>query len=316
MVSIIPPGQLVFGMQLPVQAQSLVFAEPWESTAGPAELAQVAQAADRHGMFYVGVCDHVAIPREYAKRMGTTWYDTIATLAWIAAQTEHVRLLSHVFVLAYRSPLVAAKSFSTLDHLSGGRVIAGVGAGHVEAEFAAVGADFARRGPVLDESLAGFTAALEDEYPVLDGEVSGLGARPRPAQTPRPPVWVGGSSPAAVRRAGRSADGWLPQGTPREDMPQLIAMLHEERKATHGDVGGDDGVEIGAITEWLYVGTPSWDVGRPCISGSAQQLAEDLREYGAMGVSHLQVRFPSRSVDELVDQVAAFGDAVGPLLRR
>src|SRR5437867_6465655 len=135
MAAILEPGRLVYGMQLPVQAQSTYFVEPWEREAGADELAAVAAACDESGFFYVAVCDHVAVPRDRADAMGTTWYDPIATLSWLAARTERVRLLSHVYVLPYRHPLVSAKAFATLDALSGGRAIAGVGAGHVAAEF-------------------------------------------------------------------------------------------------------------------------------------------------------------------------------------
>ena len=138
------------------------------------------------------------------------------------------------------------------------------------------------------------------------GAVDGMQLAPRAVQSPRPPLWVGGSAPAAVRRAARLADGWLPQGTPLEQMPALVELYRGER--------GDDGGDIGAITQWLYVGTPAWDVGRPCVSGPPEQLADALRAWAAVGVNHLQVRFPSRDVAELVEQVEAFGAEVGPLL--
>ena len=300
MAPIVPPGALVYGIQLPVQAQSRYFVEPWELTAGPAEVAAVAQAADRGGFFYVAVCDHVVIPDDLASRMSAVWWDTVATLSWLAAQTTTTRLLSSVFNLTYRHPLVAAKSFATLDLLSGGRAIIGVGAGHVEKEFAALGVDFASRGRALDDAMR-----VLDEV-LTKGAIDGMQLAPRPVRQPRPPLWVGGSAPAAVRRAARLADGWLPQGTPLDQMPALVDLYRAER----GDASGD----IGAITEWLYVGTPSWEVNRPCVSGSAEQVADALREWAKVGVNHLQVRFPSRDVGELVDQVEAFGAEVGPLL--
>ena len=300
MPPIVPPGRLVYGLQLPVQAQSRYFVEPWELEAGPAEVAQVAQACDRGGFFYVAVCDHVAIPSDLAPRMSAVWWDTVATLSWLAAQTTSTRLLSSVFNLTYRHPLVAAKSFATLDLLSGGRVIVGVGAGHVEKEFAALGVDFAARGRLLDEALPVFTEALRT------GRHGDMELEPRAVQQPRPPVWLGGAAPVAVRRAARLADGWLPQGTPLEPMPDLVATYRHAR--------GDDTGDIGAITEWLYVGTPSWDVDRPCVSGSAEEVADSLRRWGKVGVNHLQVRFPSRDVGELVEQVERFGAEVGPLL--
>ncbi|MBV9291922.1 MAG: TIGR03619 family F420-dependent LLM class oxidoreductase [Frankiales bacterium] len=300
MAPIVPPGELVYGIQLPVQAQSKYFVEDWELSAGPAEVAAVAQAADRAGFFYVAVCDHVAIPDELVPRMSAVWWDTIATLSWIAAQTTRTRLLSSVFNLTYRHPLVAAKSFGTLDVLSGGRVIIGLGAGHVEKEFEAVGVDFAGRGQLLDEGIGVLDRAL------AEGSVDGMAVEPRPVQTPRPPIWIGGGAPAAVRRAARLADGWLPQGTPLDDMPPLVDLFRSER----GDATGD----IGAISDWIYVGEPAWDLNRTCIAGSPEQIADALRAWAKVGVNHLQVRFPSRSADELVDQVTAFGEQVGPLL--
>jgi probable F420-dependent oxidoreductase len=300
MPPIVPPGKVVFGMQLPVQAQSKTFVEPWEPAAGPTEIAEVALAADRAGFFYVGVCDHVAIPAEVSPRMGATWYDTVATLSWLAAQTTTIRLLSSVFNLTYRHPLVTAKSFATLDLLSGGRTIVGVGVGHLEKEFAALGVDFATRGQAGDKSLVVLEQALRT------GVVDDMEIAPRAVQHPRPPIWVGGAAPAAVRRAARPADGWLPQGTPLDQMPEMVELYRHER--------GDDTGDIGAITEWLYVGDPTWDLNRTATTGSAEQIAESLRRWAAVGVNHLQVRFASRSADELIDQVTAFGTTVGPLL--
>lgn len=312
-VQIIPEGRLVYGMQLPVQAQSKMFAAPWEADSGPDELVRMAQRADEAGFFYIAVCDHVAIPRSLAPAMGTTWYDTIATLSFLAGVTSRVHLLSHVFVLAYRHPLVSAKSFATLDALSKGRAIVGVGAGHVADEFAALGADFRRRGELLDEAIDVLAAGLTDEFPNVDGPtwpVHDVGIAPRPVREPRPPIWIGGSSRPAIRRAATRGDGWLPQGTPRRDMPGQIAFLLEHRKT----VRGDDPIDLGTITEFLYVGTPSWDVAAGTVRGKPEEIASSLREFAAMGVNHLQVRFQSRTCDELLDQMAAFGAEVAPLL--
>lgn len=305
MPPIVPPGEVVAGMQLPVQAQSTFFVEDWELSAGPAEIAQIAQAADRSGFFYVGVCDHVVIPDDLAPAMSAVWYDTIATLGWIAGQTTQTRLLSSVFNVAYRHPLVTANSFATLDALSGGRAILGVGAGHVEKEFAALGVDFASRGKTLDEGLRVLDEVLRT------GVLDGMQLQPRPVQSPRPPFWVGGGAPAAVRRAARLADGWLPQGTPLDKMPDLVALYREER----GKAGFDEGSgDIGAIAPWLYVGSPSWDIDRPAVTGTPDEVIAALKKWSDVGVNHLQVRFPSRSADELVEQIEAFGEQVLPHL--
>ncbi|WP_431774799.1 TIGR03619 family F420-dependent LLM class oxidoreductase [Streptomyces cucumeris] len=316
---VLPSGRLSYGMQLPVQSQSTLYAESWEAAAGPADLLALARAADRLGFAYLAVCDHVAIPRRLAGAMGTVWYDPVATLGALAAATERIRLLSHVAVAALRHPLLNAKQYATLDHLSGGRLILGVGAGHVREEFDALGVDFAARGPLLDESIDALKALLgPEEFPDFRGEwftFSGLAVAPRPVQSPRPPIWVGGSSPAAVRRAAVRGDGWLPQGDPRELLPGQIARLRALReKAAEEDPECAEPLEIGAITEPLYVGAPGWEVGRRTLSGVPDRLAESLRAYAAMGVDQIQVRFRSRGRAELLDQMAAFTADVAPHL--
>lgn len=304
---------LRYGMQLPVQSQSALYAEGWEAGAGPADLLAVARAADAAGFDYLASCDHVAIPHRLAAAMSTVWYDPVATLAYLAAATERVRLLSHVAIVGLRHPLVTAKQYATLDHLSGGRLVLGVGAGHVREEFEALGVDFRRRGAVLDECLDALRAALgPEEFPEHHGkryDFEGLGQRPRPAQA-RVPVWVGGSSPAAVRRAALKGDGWLPQGDPRDRLPGQIARIRELRE--QAKVPGP--FTVGAITEPLYAGTPRWDVGRRTLAGAPWELAESLRAYRAMGVDQIQVRFRSRDRGELTDQIAAFGAEVAPEL--
>ncbi|SOR81095.1 Alkanesulfonate monooxygenase [Streptomyces chartreusis NRRL 3882] len=304
---------LAYGIQLPVQSQSTLYAEPWEAAAGPGDLLAVARAADRAGFAYLASCDHVAIPRRLASAMSTVWYDPVATLAFLAAATERTRLLSHVAVVGLRHPLLSAKQYATLDHLSGGRLILGVGAGHVLEEFEALGADFERRGAVLDESIDALRAALgAEEFPEHHGKLydfEGLGQRPRPAQD-RVPLWVGGSSPAAVRRAALKGDGWLPQGDPRDQLPDRIARIRRLRE----EAGTEGPFTVGAIAEPLYVGAPGWEVGRRTVSGPAERIAESLRAYRAMGVDQVQVRFRSRSRDELVGQIQQFGEEVAPLL--
>ncbi|MCA6096002.1 TIGR03619 family F420-dependent LLM class oxidoreductase [Streptomyces sp. SCA3-4] len=311
---VLPEGRLSYGLQLPVQAQSTLFTEPWEATAGPAELRETARAADRLGFAYVATCDHVAVPRRLAAAMGTVWYDPVATLAHLAAVTERVLLLSHVAVAALRHPLLTAKQYATVDRLAGGRLVLGVGAGHVREEFEALGVDFGRRGALLDETVDALKAALgPEEFPAFRGDrfaFHGLGQAPRPARTPRPPLWVGGSSPAALRRAAQRGDGWLSQGDARDRLPGRIAHLRRLRE----EAGRTGPFAVGAIAEPLYVGGPGWDPGPRTLTGDAQELAASLRAYGEMGADQIQVRFRSRDVTELLDQMAAFAADVAPHL--
>jgi probable F420-dependent oxidoreductase len=301
---------LMFGMQLPIQSQSSLYAEAWEKDAGVDALVAVAQAADGAGFTYVAVCDHVAVPRRLANAMGTTWYDTIATLGMLAGVTSQTKLMSHISVLPFRHPLLSAKAFATLDHLSKGRLIIGVGTGHVVEEFAQLGVPFEKRGRLLDEAIDALDVLLSEEFPTFHGETwsfDDAGQTPRPVQKPRPPIWVGGSSPAAIRRAATRGDGWLPQGTPRAKLPEQIATLRSIR--------GDKPIVIGCNCEFCYVGTPSWDVGKHTITGSPDAIASSLRAYPEMGVNQLQVRFRSRDAAELCDQMRSFAADVMPLVR-
>ena len=312
-VPVIPEGTLAYGLLLPVVAQTTLLAQPWESSAGTEEIRRVAVAADRAGFFYVAAPDHVCIPKSHAAAMSTTWYDTIATLGFVAAATTRVRLLSSIYVLPYRHPLMVAKAFATLDVLSGGRVILGTGAGHVEREFETLGVPFKRRGKLLDESIDAITAAFLDEFPTHSGPTwtfEGVGLRPRPVQQPRPPIWVGGSTPAALRRAAERGDGWIPQGTTREQLPAAIATIREHRARTRGGAP----IDLGAGSVLTYVGRPSFDVPPATRTGSGAELAAPLRELRALGVGHVPIRFVTRSCDELVAQIEAFGAEVAPHL--
>jgi probable F420-dependent oxidoreductase len=312
-VQIIPPGTLVYGMQLPVAAQSTAFAASWEADAGAEEIRRVAEACDRSGFFYVAVSDHVCVTRQAAAAMSTTWYDTVATLGFLAAATRHVRLLSYVYVLPYRHPLMTAKAFSTLDALSGGRVILGAGAGHLQGEFDTLGVDFDERGRLLDESIDLVAEAFINEYPEHEGPtwiVRDRGQCPRPLQKPRPPIWVGGSTKGALRRAARRGDGWLPQGVPEMGMEKAIAFIHDERQRHRGG----EPIELGMNSPFLYVGKPNFETGPNTLSGSAEQIGAELRQRKKLGIAHMGVRFRSRSCDELIEQIERFGSEVGPLL--
>ncbi|GAA0486285.1 TIGR03619 family F420-dependent LLM class oxidoreductase [Streptomyces sp. NPDC046215] len=311
---VLPEGRLSYGMQLPVTSLSTLYAEPWEVEGGPADLRETARAADRLGFAYLATCDHVAIPARLAAAMGTTWYDPVATLAHLAAVTERTLLLSHVAVAALRHPLALAKQYATVDRLADGRLVLGVGAGHVREEFEALGVDFRRRGAILDETVDALKAALgPGEFPEFHGgrfAFRGLGQAPRPARTPRPPFWVGGSSPAALRRAALRGDGWLSQGDRRAELPGRIAELRRLRE----EAGRGGPFAVGVISEALYVGDPGWETGARTLTGRAETIAESLRAYRVMGADQIQVRFRCRGLSELLDQMEAFATGVAPLL--
>lgn len=312
-MGIVPAGRLVWGVQLPVVAQSKMVASPWERGLGAGPLVAAAKAADAAGAFYVAVCDHTAIPRPAAETMSTTWYHPFVTLSYLAAVTKSTRLMTNVLVGPYRHPLETAKAVSTLDEMSGGRALLGVGAGHVPGEFEALGVDFEGRGGALDEAIDLLREAFAHEYPDFDGptfHVHDVGSAPRPVQE-HLPIWVGGSSKPALRRAAERGDGWIPQGTPRDKMPEQIDYLHRHRDEARP--GAE--VEIGAMVG-CHVGPADWDVPRGALVGEPEEIVESYNEYGTWGVSHLQVKLHARSLDEYCDQLAAFGESVAPHLMR
>jgi len=297
-------AKLAFGMVLPVQAQSVLMAEPWEASGTTDDLAEVAAACDRHGFDNVSVCDHVAVPRELAPTMGTMWYDPVATLGWLAARTSRVKLLSQIYVLPFRHPLQTAKAFSTLDALSGGRVILGVGLGHVAAEFELLGVSFSERGTRTSEAISQVRVAFAEEW-----GCPGFGQAPRPVQPGGPPIWVGGSSAPARRRAAELGDGWLPQGRPVGGMTAAVREINDWR-----DLAGRGHLRFAMnASTALYVGKPDWELGR-CVAGEPARLAEHLDRLAAIGATHVQVRLRSRGRHELLDQIAAFAGDVVPLL--
>ncbi|WP_436795871.1 LLM class flavin-dependent oxidoreductase [Actinospongicola halichondriae] len=303
--SLLTPGRLAVGMQLPIQSQSTNYAQSWESDACPDELEAIVRAADTSGFDYVAVCDHIAIPDALADAMSTTWYDTVATLSWIAGYTENVHLLSHVYVPAYRHPAAVVKAWTTLDALSAGRAILGVGAGHVADEFALLGVDHGERGRLTDEALTTIREAFRTGR-VGDGNIA-----PRSPRADGPPIWIGGSSKAALRRAGEFGDGWLPQGTPYPEMPAAIETIHQHQERLHGERRP---IDVGIITSFVHVGTPTFEPPAGTFTGDPDRIARGLGRLAELGATQLQVRFAARSAAEYADQVARFGTEVAPQL--
>jgi probable F420-dependent oxidoreductase len=211
------------------------------------ELARISSLAEELGYDSIWAGEHVVLPtpRRPPSPMDPTdaILDPLVALAFIAGHTEHVRLGTGIVILPQRNPLVLAKQLASLDWLSGGRLMFGLGVGYLEPEMTAIGVPMERRGTRSDEYLAAMRALWEQEQPAFDGEFasfSGVDAHPRPLQRPLP-VIVAGHSPAGHRRAARHADGWCGFMLNLDETAEQVAGL--ERALT--DAGRTrDGFEI------------------------------------------------------------------------
>lgn len=184
----------------------------WEKHASIEDLAQIAEAADRLGYHHLTCSEHIALPATEQGRRGTRYWDPLATFGYLAARTQRIRLATHVLVLGYHHPLEIAKRYGTLDKVSNGRLILGVGVGSLKEEFELLGAPFDDRGPRGDDALRALRASLSVPEPAYHGEFYSFGGMvvdPCAVQD-RVPIWIGGRTPRSLRRAATLADGWAP----------------------------------------------------------------------------------------------------------
>ena len=262
----------------------------WESGAGIAELATIAETADRLGFHHLTCSEHVAVPTAVAKERGATYWDPLATLGYLAARTERIRLATQVLVLGYHHPLEIAKRYGTLDLVSGGRVVLGLGVGSLEEEFELLGAPFEGRGAIADDALAALRAALGTRTPSYDGthfSFSDVVVEPHAVQA-RVPLWIGGRTPRSLRRALTLGDGWVPFGLGLEVLSTMLGQ-HEvpdefEVVLSAGrpvDALGDPGATRDRIRRVLDAGATL--VSTAVHAESADHYCEQLAALAAIG---------------------------------
>jgi len=299
--------------------------------ASPENLRTLAQRAESLGFDSVWVSDHIILPRKvdsfypYAADGVATfqpdedYYEPLAALNFLAGCTQKIRLGTHVLILPYRNPVVTAKMLSTLDVLSGGRVILGAGVGWMEEEFQALGLDtYAQRGAVTDEYIQLFKELWTKDEPEFQGEhyqLSGMGFMPKPVQKPHPPIWIGGHTNPAIRRAAEYGDGWMPIGLrppailEPEELAEKIARL---RRLTVRAGRPEDAVSLCFSTGVTFDDSPG--ATRRMMSGRAEQIAADLRQYQDLGVRNFILGFPGDSVAALDEAMEQFSKQVMPLI--
>nr|WP_221220535.1 LLM class F420-dependent oxidoreductase [Mycolicibacterium sp. BK634] len=196
----------------------------WEANADVTDLARIARAADELGFDHLTCAEHIAIPVENHER-GLTYWDPLSTLGFLAAHTSRISLTTSVVVLGYHHPLEIAKRFGTLDRLSGGRLVLGVGVGSLKEEFELLGATFDGRGDHADDAIRALRASLSTTRPAYQGthyRYDGWAVQPCAVQQ-RVPIWVGGRTRRSLRRAVGLADGWIPFGLSAAEITAMLA---------------------------------------------------------------------------------------------
>jgi len=299
--------------------------------AGPDQLRSVAQRAEDLGYDHVWVSDHIILPKKvdsfypYAADGVATfkpdepYFEPLAALNYIAGCTQRIRLGTHVLIIPYRNPVLTAKILSSLDVLSGGRLILGAGVGWMEEEFQAMGLDtYKERGAVTDEYLQLYKELWTSENPSFDGkyyQLSGSGFEPKPAQKPHPPIWIGGHTGPAIRRAAKYGDGWMPIGLRPPailDPEELGGKIARLRKLTVEAGRPDDAVDLTFSTSVVF--NDSAGSSREMMQGRPEQIAADLRQYQDLGVSNFIIGLQGSTVPELQENMERFSREVMTLI--
>ena len=298
--------------------------------AEPDALADIAKQGDRLGFYCMVMPDHILQPNQVdstypysltgdilaAGQSGDgEWPEQITTLAYLAGVTERIRLVTSVMIIPYRNPILTAKMLSTLDMLSKGRLILGAGVGWMEEEFELLDAPpFAERGAVTNEYLRAFIELWTKDNPKFEGKYvnfSDITFLPKPVQKPYPPIWIGGQSKPAIRRAAQIGDCWHPVGAipaaplePEELAENLVLLRDYANKA---------GREPSTIQ--VSVKAPLYDSGdssgpRRRFTGSADEVRQDVQTYSDVGVTHLIFDFRTADPHQTEDRMAQFAEEV------
>lgn len=311
-----------FGFTLPSRGQ----------LATPDKLGFIAKKAEELGFDALLAGDHIIVPRDISSIYPYTeggefpgagwgdWLEQIALLSYIAGQTTRIRLATSVLIVPYRNPLVSAKSLATLDILSKGRLVVGVGVGWMQEEFQALDAPpFEERGSVTDEYLRAFKVLWTEEEPRFEGKYlnfDNINFLPKPEQKPHPPIWVGGESRPAMRRAAELADGWYPLGSnptfPMGTPDQLKAGL--DRLAQYAERFGRDPSAIDTIyrTHQAELKKESGGKDRMLFVGNGEEIVEDVQKYQDIGVTSMIWDFLRRTddFDSVLEQMEDFANQV------
>ena len=296
----------------------------------PDALASIAKLGDRLGFFCMVMPDHVLQPNkvtssypysvtgdilEAGQSGDGEWPEQITTLSYLAGLTEHIRLVTSVMIIPYRHPILTAKMLSTLDLLSKGRLILGAGVGWMEEEFELLNAEpFTERGAVTNEYLQAFIELWTEDDPKFKGKYvnfSDITFLPKPVQKPYPPIWIGGGSRPAIRRAAQIGDCWHPVGAipaaplePEELAEKLVVLRRDAEK-----VGRDPSSIQVSVKAPLYDANEHSGPRRR-FTGTSDEVRQDVQTYADVGVTHLIFDFRAESASQTEERMAQFAEEV------
>jgi probable F420-dependent oxidoreductase len=264
----------------------------WEETAAFDDVVAIVQEAERLGYHHCTCSEHVAVPVAVAAVRGGRYFDPLATFGAIGSATSTIRFAAHVVVLGYHHPLAIAKRYGTLDLVTGGRVILGVGVGSLREEFDLLGAPFDDRGARADDAMRALRGALSQQEPAYHGayfDFEGFLVDPSAVQ-PNVPMWVGGRTFRSLTRAVELGDGWAPFGLRTSELDTML------QRAGHPDRPFD------VIVQNEHPLDPLTEPDR---------VAEQLRRFADIGATGVNVRFVHHSRDHYCEQLAALMDVAG-----
>lgn len=297
-----------------------------------ADMTRIATEGEAMGFDYLTLTDHVVLPDikvpgypysetgAFYEEAPTERHEQLMGMAYIAAKTSRIRLVAAVMVVPHRPAVLAAKMLATLDVLSGGRLVMGVGTGWLRTEFdAVVTTPFAERGAVTDDYLDAFRVLWTEPRPRFAGRYTrfdGIVLEPKPVQRPHPPIWVGGEGGPAVRRAARVGDAWYPIGSNNrhllDTLPRLQAGIGRLRKAV-ADVGRDpDSVGVSYRVKRYGDAVPphASDGERRLFSGSDTDIVADLRALRDLGITAIDIDFGRPDATAMLAEMRRFRAAV------
>jgi probable F420-dependent oxidoreductase len=264
----------------------------WEKDASIETIGRVAEVGDRLGYHHMTCSEHIALPSSETERRGARYWDPLATFGYLSARTNQIRFATMTLVLGYHHPLEIVKRYGTLDHVSGGRLILGLGVGSLKEEFDLLGAPFEDRGARADDALRALRAALPSNQPSYEGEFysfGGLTVDPCALQ-PHVPFWIGGRTKRSLRRAVTLADGWSPFY-----------------------------VSIDTAAEWLKIFDvpPGFEVVMPADRpldpmGEPDATKDTLEALAAGGTTTLSARFSHHSLEHYLEQIHALAELHDP----